>query len=1124
MNAEFARQKERKRVTVLFADISGSTELIEKMDPEDVIAEILPTVDIMSRAVQQFGGTVVKAMGDGIMAIFGAPVALEHHAERACRAALEIQGLVSSRRQEGGSPAPALRVHIGLASGEVVAGFLGEDGSAAYDAAGFTIHLASRLQAMAPAGATYISESTYRLVSGNFEFDHLGPTRVRGSAELVGVHVLKALQPDDLLRAGADDGHRRPPFVGRASELSVLVKAAERLASGQGGVVSVVGEAGIGKSRLLSEFKARIADMDLNWFEGAALSYGRTLAYWPFLEILHAIADFAEQDEEFDAWQKLEARLVELFGSETADILPYVATLLKLRVRGELEERVRFLDGEAIRRQVFRSMRLLFERMAQRRPTILLLEDAFWMDRSSAALLSHLIPLVDSVPLLFCLVTRGESSGADAQIRFKAAQDHRQRYDEVVLDPLSPGDADSLIEHLLATSNLPRRYHRAVREASEGNPLFVEELAQSLLVGDGTLGDTESVLSANPVSGRLHFELPGSIESVIMSRVDTLQESAKETLKTASVIGRTFFVKVLAAIVGSEQITQNGLLTLKLAGFILDHRQKPEPECMFKHALVQEATYNSVLHRQRRELHARTGAAIEHLFGDRLDDLFGLLAHHYACAENWEKAQYYLLKAGDQADRLAADEEALSHFQGASEMYMRAFGQEAEPIWKAAITRKIGEAHYRKGDNLEAMETFREALQLLGSRDPRTTSGLFFQILQESCVQLWHRLWPESRFDRRLGSATQAEEERVRIYIMLWWLHFFENPYRTLLYSLKTLNESELSGAVAGIVHSCSTLGFICCVLGAPRISMRYHARATRRARDSDNPVVFGHAALGLGWHSSYTGGWEDALEHFRQSAEASRGAGDIRQWGSATWGRVLVLCHMGRYAEAWGYARELSTISESSGDQVNYRWSHVAEGMLLLRVGDLEAAEPRLIAAKRNGQDFCDWQIYTKALCELARACLMTDRIEAAAAHIAEARATVRRYGLRGHHVTELRNLEAALHIATLRRAPSGSASPLQRVRAARACSRALRGGKVFRGSLPEALLLRGRLAWATGNAALADLWWKRCEAVCEELGAEHDLALVHIERGTCFGEPDLVRQGEILLAKVTQGVPHGG
>lgn len=1120
MNADIARPRERKRVTVLFADISGSTELVEKMDPEDVISDILPAVDIMSRAVQQFGGTVVKAMGDGIMAIFGAPVALEHHAERACRAALEIQRAVAARQGEDGMPIAAVRVHIGLASGEVVAGLLGEEGCTTYDAAGFTIHLASRLQAMAPADAIYISDTTYRLVSAQFRVEHLGATRVRGSTEPISIHILKEPRLDDGSHSRARDRHRRAPFVGRSAELSVLQQAAERLRAGQGGVIGIVGEAGIGKTRLVSEFRRHVTGMDVNWLEGAALSYGRTLAYWPFLEILHSFAGLDEQDDELDAWQKLEARVVAMFGSEAPDILPYVATLLKLRVRGGLEERVRFLDGEAIRRQIFRSMRLLFERMAKERPTILLLEDAFWMDRSSAALLLHLIPLVDTAPLLFCLVTRGESEGADAHIRMKAAREYHSRYIEIVLEPLSATDAECLIEHLLATSNLPKRYHRAVREASEGNPLFVEELAQSLLLGDGTSARADSPLQANPVSGRLHFELPASIESVIMSRVDRLQETAKDTLKTASVIGRTFFVRVLSTIIGSEQMTQNGLLTLKLAGFILDHRQKPEAECMFKHALVQEATYNSVLHRQRRELHGRTGDAIEQLFGDRLDDLFGLLAHHFACAENWEKAQHYLLKAGDQADRLAADEEALAHFQGASEMYMRVFGREAEPLWKAAITRKIGEAHYRKGDNAEAMETFREALELLGSRDPKTTSGLFLQIVQQSLVQLWHRLFPERVFDRHLGRATQADEERIRIYIMLWWLHFFENPYRTLLYSLKTLNESEVSGAVAGIVHSCSTLGFICCVLGAPRVSMKYHERATRRSRDSNNPVVFGHAALGLGWHSSYTGRWADALEHFRQSAEASRGAGDLRQWGSAIWGKVLVLCHMGRYAEAWTHARELSTISEASGDQVNYRWSHVAEGMLLLRVNEVEAAVPKLSTAMRNGLDFSDWQIYIKALCELARSGLTTGRMEEAAGYLARARATVRRNGLRGHHVTELMNLEATLLLAKLRQSSFGSSSPSLRWRTARACARAIRGGQVFRGSLPEAMLLRGQFAWCTGNRELARSWWERCRAVCVQLGAEHDLALVQIEGGRCFGEPDLVSQGEYLLAKVKKGV----
>lgn len=1119
MNADIVRQGERKRVTVLFADISDSTQLVEQMDPEDVVSDILPTVEIMKQAVQQFGGTVVRTMGDGILAIFGAPIALEHHARRACQAALEIRRAVAARPQDQARQPAIVRIHAGLASGEVVAGFSSEDGSNSFDAAGFTIHLASRLQTMAPPDAIYISESTYRLACDYVRVEPLGLMPVRGSSEPVRVYGLKALRHENEHHSRSAGRPKRTPFVGRERELQELQQAAIRLCAGTGGVIVVTGEAGIGKTRLIQEFRIRAASLGIDWLEGAALSYGRTLAYWPFREILHDLAGLDEHDDEIRAWQKLETRLAGMFGDSTDDTLPYIATLLQLPVRGALGERVRFLDAEAIRRQIFRSMRLLFERGAQQRPTIILLEDAFWMDRSSAALLTHLVPLVESVPLLFCLATRPEHAGADAAVRARARQEHGSRYREILLEPLCAKDTDSLIEHLLNVPTVSGHLRRAVREASEGNPLFIEELAYSLMASSGMTAHVKSPASSNMMSGPLPFELPGSIESVIMSRVDKLNETAKETLKTASVIGRTFFVQVLSAVVGSDQAVQDGLLMLKREGLILDHRQRPEPACMFKHALVQEATYNSVLLRQRRELHGRTAAAIEQLFGNRLDDLAGLLAHHYARAENWEKAQHYLLKAGDQADRLAADEEALAHFKGASEMYMLAFGQKAESSWKTTIARKIGEARYRKGDSVEAMQALREALQLLGGTDPQTSPGVVAEIARQLLLQLWHRLFPERTFDPHIRHASQAEEDRIRIYIMLWWLHFFENPYRTLLYSLKTLNESEVSGVLAGIVHGCSTLGFVCCALGAPQIAMRYHDRALERARESDNPVIFGHAALGLGWHSSYTGRWAAALEHFQRSAEASRGAGDLRQWGSAVWGRILVLAHMGRYSEAWTLARELTTISEASGDQVNYRWSYVAEGMLLLRVDEVDAALPRLLVALENGREACDWQICTKAFCELARGTCMAGKVGEASEYIARARSTVRRHGLRGHHVTELMTQEATFLLAELRQSRSGFASPSLRWRAARAVTRALRGGRIFRGSLPEAMLLKGQLAWLSGRRQAARAWWERCEATCIELGADHDLARVQIEWGHCLGDPDRVARGQSLLAKVKQG-----
>ncbi len=1113
---------ERKRVTVLFADISESTRVIERLDPEEAASLLTPPVAIMTEVVERYEGTVVKAMGDGIMAIFGAPLALEHHAHRACHAALEMQRLVQSSTGGGdGRPRSDVRIHVGLATGEVVAGFLGGDLHSRYDAAGFTIHLASRLQSLAPAGAIYLNHATYKEVRDLFDCEDLGQKKIRGTAETVEVYRLRGARRESHARQAFEPRDRSSPFVGRTSELRALSAAADALLSGHGAAVSVIGEAGLGKSRLIDEFRRRVAGLPVLWLEGASQSYGGMLSYLPFLQILRQLAGIAEEDDEATGWTRLERRVSGLFASEADDVLPYLATFLGIRVAGELEERVRYLDGEAIRRQVFRTMRLLFDRVATETPTIVVFEDAFWMDLSSAALLTHLLPLIETTPLLICIATRGAEDGADAAIRTAALRDHADRYSEIVLKPLAADDTNRLIDQLIRVPDLPYSIRRTLLATSEGNPLFIEESVRALIDAKIFAADKAGGDWRMPTAGAPHLEIPGSIQSVIMARVDRLEEKAKETLKTASVIGRQFFVRVLALMIGSEVTTRDGLAALRRADLVLDRRQDPEPECIFKHALVQEATYDSVLVKRRRELHALAGTALEQIFSGRLEEMYGLLAYHFARAELWERAQHYLLRAGEQADRLAADEEALSHFQLASDAYLRAFGHEAEPIWQATIARKIGEAFYRKGDAPEAQERFRQALKLLGASDPRSATGLHLEILGQIAVQVAHRLVPMRIFDGRIGKASPAEEERIRIYIMQWWLHFFESPQRTFLYSLKTLNESERSGSLIGIVHSCSTLGFVCDVLGMPRLALAYHRRANARSADSENPVVVGHAVLGMGWHHAYTGQWEAAIDNFRLSAEVSRRAGDLRQWGSAVWGMTLLLCDQGRFAIAWENAHELFEISEASGDQVNLRWSRVAEAMVLLRIGAYEQADDRLHAALRDGRSAADWQIFTKATCELARSSLLQGRTAEGRDFIRQAEAGIRARGLRGHHVAEVRNMAAAVLIATVDDA-GGARAPLGlRWRAGRACRRAVRGGMVVSGSLPEALRLRGSLAWATGRPETAELWWARSLAVAERLGATHELGLTTLEIGRRRSSPELAARGAAILAGTREGLP---
>jgi class 3 adenylate cyclase/tetratricopeptide (TPR) repeat protein len=1106
-------ETERRHVTVLFADISESTHLIENLDPEDAVSVLSPALELMAAAVRRYGGTVIKTLGDGIMAVFGAPVALEKHAVLACRAAIAMQADAETRIALSSPTQGGVRVHIGLATGEVIVGFLEEQSDSQYDAAGFAVHLASCMAALAPSGSIYLSESTHALVREQFSCEALGSRRIRDRADAVPVYRLNRKGQDGMVRNVVEHSRSRS-LVGRGAELGVLTTRMQLLLKRQGGIVSIIGEAGIGKSRLVAQLRAIAATRGVQWLEGAGVSFGRNLSYWPFLEILRTHIEVAEDDPQPEQLRKLQAHLERLFGDETSEILPYMATLLGINVGDDLKPRVQYLDGDAMRRQVFRSMRLVVARLANQRPVVLVFEDAFWMDSSSVALLLHLLPLVQECPLLVCLVTRGEADGVEAPVMAHAASEYGTRYDEVRLSPLSDVDGSMLIEKLLQSSKLPQEMRRAVLSVAGGNPLFLEQVVQTLVDTAVIVRDGAGWRVAR--SNDFRLGVPESIHSVIMARVDRLKESARQTLKTASVLGRAFFVRVLVHVLESDGGVQGDLAILQRADLIFDRLNAIEPEYMFRHVLVQEATYESILLKKRRELHAKVGKALEDVFADRLDEMAGLLAYHYARAELWERAHEYLIKAGNQSDKLAADTEALQHFRNAIRAFERAFGAREDPLDQAIIQRKIGEALYRRGQNEEAARQFRLALGLLGDRDPRSELGVKMEILQQISIQLLHRLLPARLWERRIGTATIADEERVRIYIMQWWLYFFENPLRTLLYSLKTINESEKRGVLSGTIHSSATLGFICDVIGASVVGLHYHRRAYRLAMDTNNPSLIGHAVLGLGWYSAYVGKWDAATGYFARGEVLFREVGDLRQWGSVIWGTVLLLLYQGKLTDALERARELRRSSEMSSDAVNLRWSRLAEGMALLRLDRLAEAGVALETARHDGQLASDWQIWVRATAELAHVRLHQARIDEAMLLASDAMSTVRKQSLKGHHVTTVYNAMAEAALAATERKSGARMKKELRREAGRWCLQALRGGKVFRGSLPHALRLRGTQLWLTGNPSGAITWWRRSLTLSQHLGAAYDTSLTYMEIGRRLGSPADVALGEGMLANM--------
>jgi len=407
--------------------------------------------------------------------------------------------------------------------------------------------------------------------------------------------------------------------VGREHELAVLEASLAGLREGRGGVVVLRGEPGVGKSRLVAEVRRRPGAEGVRWLEGRALSFGRHLSYWPFIEIVKTCCAIEETDTEGQAWAKLEATVGDLFGPRAPEIVPYLATVLALGMTGEHEQRLKFLDTQALGRQVFLSMHQLFEQLAQRRPLVLVMEDWHWVDQSSIALAEHLVPLAGNHPITFWFATRAEPGEPAARAQ-QVAQSHDGGvpFHEIALVPLGAAQSGALVDHLVA--HLPETVRDQIVRRTEGNPFFIEEVVRAL-VSDGTLvkGADGAWRLARPLAALI---LPETVQGVIAARIDRLEDGVKNVLKLASVIGRSFFLRILEAIAEAGESVQGALGHLEHAELVRLRQQLPELEYIFKHALVQEAAYGSILAERRRVIHRSVAQALERLFVDRIDEFY----------------------------------------------------------------------------------------------------------------------------------------------------------------------------------------------------------------------------------------------------------------------------------------------------------------------------------------------------------------------------------------------------------------------------------------------------------------------------------------------------------------------
>ncbi len=656
LTSKAALEGERKQVTVLFADLKGSMELLADRDPEEARALLDAVLNRMMEAVHRYEGTVNQVMGDGIMALFGAPLALEDHALRACYAALALQNAIREYAEEAlRTLGIKVQARVGLNSGEVVVRTIGSDLKMDYTAVGHTTNLAARMEQLADPGSIYLTADTLRLAEGFVQVEPLGPVPIKGMSEAVVVYELKgATSGRTRFQATAAGGLTH--FVGRTSELedlqAVLQKASER----HGQVFATVAEAGVGKSRLYWEFTRSHRTKGWMLNESGSVSYGKATAYKPVIDLLKAYFGVEDADDHRRIREKVTGKILTLDESLTSTIPP-VLSILEVPVE---DEGWKNLDPPQRRQRTLDGVKHLLLREAQVQPLVVVFEDLHWIDSETQALLDLLIESLPGAPVLLLVNYRPE---------YEHGWANKTYYTRLHLDPLSTEGAEELLQVILGEDPALDTLKKLLIERTEGIPLFLEECVRTLAETGVLAGGAGAYRLVKEIS---EARVPATVHTIIASRMDRLSPDEKRLLQTASVIGTHVPFPLLRVVAEMpEEALHQGLASLQAAEFLYETALFPEREFRFKHALTHEVAYGSLVQERKRTLHAAIVEAIEEGAGDRLDEHVESLAHHAFEGEAWEKAIGYCRQAGEKAAARSAHQEAIANFTKGLEVIQR---------------------------------------------------------------------------------------------------------------------------------------------------------------------------------------------------------------------------------------------------------------------------------------------------------------------------------------------------------------------------------------------------------------------------------------------------------------------
>ena len=947
---------ERKLVTVLFADVAGFTSMTEKLDPEEVHQIMDGCFKILMDEIHKYEGTINQFTGDGIMALFGAPVAHEDHAQRACYACLSIQKAIEDYGDKISKDTGVdFKMRIGLNSGPVIVGAIGNDLRMDYTAVGDTTNLGSRMESMAKPGTILLSWNTHRLVGDFFEFEPLGKIEVKGKKEPQEVfELIKVGKVETRIGASVAKGLTR--FVGRKNSMAALKEPFEKVKAGSGQVVGLVGEAGVGKSRLLLEMRNTLFQGEYNYLEGRCLHFGGSMAYLPILDILKSYFEIKEGDREFIIKKKMEEKILALDEKLKDIILPFQA-ILSLKV--DDEEFIK-LEPKEKRDRTFEALRDLMIRGSEQKPLVIAVEDVHWLDKTSEEFIDYVIEWLANARILLILLYRPE---------YTHQWGSKSYYSRIGLNQLGTQSSTELVKAILEEGEVAPELGQLILNRAAGNPLFLEEFTHTL-VENGSIekNDDQYVLGRKASD----IQVPDTIQGIISARMDRLEDNLKRTMQVASVIGRDFAFRILHTITGMREELKSYLLNLQGLEFIYEKKLFPELEYIFKHALIQEVAYNSLLVKRRSEIHQKIGEAIETLYADRLEEFYEMLAYHYSKSDCHEMACRYSRLSGEKAKRNYSHKEAFAFYKNAID-----------------LLNKLPETSENKKEKMEVISLMLQPLAFLTY--PEGSLGL----LEEG-----ERLSKELGDERRLARF---------YYAMGFYYSLRGNPQLGMNYSENAFEKAKknqdialmaplalglsISYASAGEFHKvvdmapdvidliekaeresdffssglnpysvlCNNCGLGMGLLGAFDEGKTFLAKGLRNATKMNNLTAMGAVEAGYGYLNLAKGDWETSNKHFEKGIKHSE---------EVKW---FVMC-----AQSWsglGYACAMlgnPEIGKSHSEKsfkiyrdIGFEWllsqSHYLLGWIHQDLGDLNKArslaEEALRLSQKNNEKLIEGQ-----------------------------------------------------------------------------------------------------------------------------------------------------------------------